>query len=178
VDVVLTNPPLCGREEDGIERSFPAHFRTRETADHFLALIIRLLKRGGRAAVVLPDGSLFGEGVKTQMKEHLTEECNLHTIVRLPNSTFKSYASIGANRLFFENGEPTRDIWFNEHRSLRNERIPPPEPGFRTPVCSSSPAPPGTILKMGLLARLKSSSSCTLGFPILTAAQFLALRVG
>lgn len=116
VDIVLTNPPFGGREEDGIEQNFPAHFRTRETADLFLALIIRLLKPGGRAAVVLPDGTLFGEGVKTRLKEHLMAECNLHTIVRLPNSVFKPYASIGTNLLFFEKGEPTRDIWFWEHR--------------------------------------------------------------
>jgi type I restriction enzyme M protein len=116
VDIVLTNPPFGGREEDGIESNFPAHFRTRETADLFLALIIRLLKPSGRAAVVLPDGSLFGEGVKTRLKEHLMEECNLHTIVRLPNSVFKPYASIGTNLLFFEKGEPTREIWFYEHR--------------------------------------------------------------
>ena len=93
MDIVLTNPPFGGREEDGIETNFPKHFQTRETADLFLALIIRLLKPGGRAAVVLPDGSLFGEGVKTRLKEHLMEECNLHTIVRLPNSVFKPYAS-------------------------------------------------------------------------------------
>lgn len=116
VDVILTNPPFGGKEEDGIESNFPAHFRTRETADLFLALIIRLLKKNGRAAVVLPDGSLFGEGVKTRLKEHLMEECNLHTIVRLPNSVFKPYASIGTNLLFFEKGEPTRDIWFYEHQ--------------------------------------------------------------
>ena len=116
VDIVLTNPPFGGREEDGIESNFPAHFRTRETADLFLALIIRLLKPGGRAAVVLPDGTLFGEGVKTRLKEHLMEECNLHTIVRLPNSVFKPYASIGTNLLFFEKGAPTKDIWFWEHR--------------------------------------------------------------
>ncbi|PVE22299.1 DNA methyltransferase [Microvirga sp. KLBC 81] len=116
VDVILTNPPFGGREEDGIESNFPAHFRTRETADLFLALIIRLLKPGGRAAVVLPDGTLFGEGVKTRLKEHLMEECNLHTIVRLPNSVFKPYASIGTNLLFFEKGEPTKDIWFYEHQ--------------------------------------------------------------
>ena len=116
VDIVLTNPPFGGREEDGIESNFPQHFRTRETADLFLALIIRLLKPGGRAAVVLPDGSLFGEGVKTRLKEHLMAECNLHTIVRLPNSVFKPYASIGTNLLFFEKGEPTGDIWFYEHR--------------------------------------------------------------
>ena len=116
VEIILTNPPFGGREEDGIESNFPAHFRTRETADLFLALIIRLLKPGGRAAVVLPDGSLFGEGVKTRLKEQLMEECNLHTIVRLPNSVFKPYASIGTNLLFFEKGTPTKEIWFWEHR--------------------------------------------------------------
>jgi type I restriction enzyme M protein len=115
VDIVLTNPPFGGKEEDGIESNFPAQFRTRETADLFLALIIRLLKSGGRAAVVLPDGTLFGEGVKTRLKEHLMEECNLHTIVRLPNSVFRPYASIGTNLLFFEKGSPTKDIWFYEH---------------------------------------------------------------
>lgn len=116
VDIVLTNPPFGGREEDGIESNFPQHFRTRETADLFLALIVRVLKPGGRAAVVLPDGSLFGEGVKTRLKEHLMEECNLHTIVRLPNSVFKPYASIGTNLLFFEKGTPTKEIWFYEHQ--------------------------------------------------------------
>ena len=115
VDIVLTNPPFGGKEEDGVESNFPQHFRTKETADLFLALIVRLLKPGGRAAVVLPDGSLFGEGVKTRLKEHLLEECSLHTIVRLPNSVFRPYASIGTNLLFFEKGEPTRDIWFYEH---------------------------------------------------------------
>jgi type I restriction enzyme M protein len=115
VDIVLTNPPFGGREEEGIENNFPT-FRTKETADLFLALIVRLLKQDGRAAVVLPDGTLFGEGVKTRLKEHLMEECNLHTIVRLPNSVFKPYASIGTNLLFFEKGAPTKDIWFYEHR--------------------------------------------------------------
>ena len=115
VDVVLTNPPFGGKEEDGIESNFPKDFRTKETADLFLALIVRLLKPNGRAAVVLPDGSLFGEGVKTRLKEHLMQECNLHTIVRLPNSVFKPYASIGTNLLFFEKGEPTRETWFYEH---------------------------------------------------------------
>ncbi len=115
VDIVLTNPPFGGKEEDGIESNFPKHFRTSETADLFLALIIRLLKPGGRAALVLPDGSLFGAGVKTRLKQHLMEECNLHTIVRLPNSVFRPYASIGTNLLFFEKSDPTRDIWFWEH---------------------------------------------------------------
>ncbi len=115
VDIVLTNPPFGGKEEDGIESNFPQHFRTKETADLFLALIVRVLKPGGRAAVVLPDGSLFGEGVKTRLKEHLMAACNLHTIVRLPNSVFRPYASIGTNLLFFEKGEPTENIWFYEH---------------------------------------------------------------
>ncbi len=122
VEIVLTNPPFGGREEDGIESNFPKHFQTRETADLFLALIIRLLKPGGRAAVVLPDGSLFGEGVKTRLKEHLLEECNLHTIVRLPNSVFKPYASIGTNLLFFEKGEPTKEIWFYEHQVVDGQK--------------------------------------------------------
>lgn len=115
VDIVLTNPPFGGKEEAGIESNFPRQYQTRETADLFLALILRLLKRDGRAAVVLPDGSLFGEGVKTRLREALLTECNLHTIVRLPNSVFKPYASVGTNLLFFEKGTPTQDIWFYEH---------------------------------------------------------------
>ncbi|MFI7433006.1 type I restriction-modification system subunit M [Micromonospora haikouensis] len=116
VDIVLTNPPFGGREEPGIESNFPSHLQTRETADLFLALILRLLKPGGRAAVVLPDGSMFGEGVKTRLKEQLMEDCNLHTIVRLPNSVFKPYATVGTNLLFFVKGEPTTETWFYEHR--------------------------------------------------------------
>ena len=108
--------PRSGERRIGIESNFPKQFQTRETADLFLALIIRLLRKGGRAAVVLPDGSLFGEGVKTRLKEQLLEECHLHTIVRLPNSVFKPYASIGTNLLFFEKGTPTEEIWFYEHR--------------------------------------------------------------
>ena len=122
VDIILTNPPFGGREEDGIETNFPKHFQTRETADLFLALIVRLLRTGGRAAVVLPDGTLFGEGVKTRLKEHLLEECNLHTIVRLPNSVFKPYASIGTNLLFFVKGEPTKEIWYYEHQVVAGQK--------------------------------------------------------
>ena len=115
VDVVLTNPPFGGREEAGIESNFPKHFQTRETADLFLALIVRLLKSGGRAAVVLPDGTLFGEGVKTRLKEHLLSECNLHTIVRLPNGVFAPYTGIRTNLLFFTKGQPTTEVWYYEH---------------------------------------------------------------
>jgi len=116
VDIILTNPPFGGSEEDGIESNFPQQFRTKEPADLFLALLVRLLNLGGRAAIVLPDGTLFGEGVKTRVKEHLLAECNLHTIVRLPNSVFKPYASIGTNLLFLEKGTPTEEVWFYEHR--------------------------------------------------------------
>lgn len=115
VDVVVTNPPFGGMEEDGIENNFPADFRTRETADLFLVLIAELLKPGGRAAVVLPDGTLFGEGVKTRIKERLLTECNLHTIVRLPKGVFAPYTSIKTNVLFFEKGRPTEEVWYYEH---------------------------------------------------------------
>lgn len=115
VDVIVANPPFGGTEEDGIENNFPAEFRTRETADLFMALFIRLLKEGGRAAVVLPDGFLFGEGVKTRLKERLLSECNLHTIVRLPNGVFNPYTGIKTNLLFFTKGQPTREVWYYEH---------------------------------------------------------------
>jgi type I restriction enzyme M protein len=121
LDVIVTNPPFGGTEEDGIEKNFPADLRTRETADLFLQLIIEILaspkngKNGGRAAVVLPDGTLFGEGVKTKIKKLLTEECNLHTIIRLPNGVFNPYTGIKTNILFFTKGKPTEKVWFYEH---------------------------------------------------------------
>jgi len=115
VDVIVTNPPFGGMEEDGIENNFPANFRTRETADLFLVLIMHLLKDGGRAALVLPDGTLFGEGIKTRIKEQLLETCRLHTIVRLPNGVFAPYTGIKTNLLFFTKGSPTQDVWFYEH---------------------------------------------------------------
>ena len=115
VQVIITNPPFGGMEEDGIENNFPSTLRTRETADLFMALIIKLLKNKGRAAVVLPDGFLFGEGMKTRLKEKLLEECNLHTIVRLPNGVFAPYTGIKTNLLFFTKGTPTEHIWYYEH---------------------------------------------------------------
>ncbi len=115
VHVIITNPPFGGMEEDGIENNFPSTLRTRETADLFMALIIKLLKNEGRAAVVLPDGFLFGEGMKTRLKEKLLEECNLHTIVRLPNGVFAPYTGIKTNLLFFTKGKPTEHIWYYEH---------------------------------------------------------------
>ncbi len=115
VDCIVTNPPFGGMEEDGIESNFPAEFRTRETADLFLVLLMRLLKPGGRAGLVLPDGTLFGEGVKTRIKEKLLTEFNLHTIVRLPNGVFSPYTGIKTNLLFFDEGKPTKDVWYYEH---------------------------------------------------------------
>ncbi|MCR4029820.1 MULTISPECIES: type I restriction-modification system subunit M [Flavobacterium] len=115
VDVIVTNPPFGGMEEDGIENNFPANFKTRETANLFMTLIIHLLKNEGRAAVVLPDGFLFGEGIQTKIKEKLMTECNLHTIVRLPNGVFNPYTGIKTNILFFTKGRSTEHIWFYEH---------------------------------------------------------------
>ncbi|PZO42499.1 MAG: DNA methyltransferase [Shackletoniella antarctica] len=116
VDIIITNPPFGGMEEDGIENNFPKKYQTRETADLFMALIMHLLKYDtGRAAVVLPDGFLFGEGVKTNLKRELLEAFNLHTIVRLPKGVFSPYTSINTNLLFFEKGGPTETIWFFEH---------------------------------------------------------------
>ncbi|MBD2188324.1 type I restriction-modification system subunit M [Pseudanabaena mucicola] len=116
VDIVITNPPFGGMEEDGIESNFPKKYQTRETADLFMALIMHLLKpETGRAAVVLPDGFLFGEGTKTNLKRELLEEFNLHTIVRLPKGVFSPYTGINTNILFFEKGDPTKDVWFFEH---------------------------------------------------------------
>jgi type I restriction enzyme M protein len=115
VDVIVTNPPFGGMEEDGIESNYPSEFRTRETADLFLVLLMKILKPGGRAGLVLPDGTLFGEGVKTRIKEALLTECNLHTIVRLPNGVFNPYTGIRTNLLFFTKGQPTTHIWYYEH---------------------------------------------------------------
>ncbi len=115
-DVILTNPPFGGTEEPGIENNFPQTYRTRETADLFLVLIEHLLKSGGRAAVVLPDGTLFGDGVKARIKEKLLTDCNLHTVVRMPKGVFNPYTSIATNLLFFTKGEPTKDIWYYEHQ--------------------------------------------------------------
>lgn len=116
VDVIITNPPFGGTVKDGTEANFPAELRTKETADLFLILFIKLLKNGGRAGIVLPDGSLSGGGVKMRIREKFLKECNLHTIIRLPNSVFAPYATVATNLLFFTKGEPTKDVWYYEHR--------------------------------------------------------------
>lgn len=116
VDCVITNPPFGGLEDSGVGSDYPDDLRTRETADMFIVLIVqKLLKENGRCAVVLPDGFLFGEGVKSRIKKMLMDVCNLHTIVRLPNGVFAPYTSIKTNLLFFTKGKPTETIWFYEH---------------------------------------------------------------
>lgn len=120
VNIILTNPPFGGEEERGILNNFPDDMRTAETALLFLQLIMRRLKRatpttrGGRAAVVVPNGTLFADGIAARIKEQMLKEYNLHTIVRLPDGVFEPYTSIPANLLFFEQGQPTRDVWFYE----------------------------------------------------------------
>lgn len=116
VKCVITNPPFGGLEDEGVGSDYPSELRTRETADMFLTLIVKkLLMDGGRGAVVLPDGALFGEGVKAKIKKVLMEECNLHTIIRLPNGVFAPYTGIKTNLLFFTKGKATETIWFYEH---------------------------------------------------------------
>jgi type I restriction enzyme M protein len=115
VDVILANPPFGGIVANNNETNFPQNFRTKESADLFLILMIHLLKQGGRAGIVLPDGSLTGEGVKQRVRQKLLEECNLHTIIRLPNSVFQPYATVATNLLFFEKGKKTKEVWYYEH---------------------------------------------------------------
>ena len=125
VNCILTNPPFGGYEDDGVGSDYPTDLRTRETADMFMALIIKkLLKENGRAAVVLPDGFLFGDGIKGELKKLLLRDCKLHTIIRLPKGVFAPYTSIKTNLLFFTKGATVDDgtehfhtdtIWFYEH---------------------------------------------------------------
>jgi type I restriction enzyme M protein len=126
VEVILTNPPFGGEEERGIRGNFPEDMQTAETALLFLQLIMRRLKRpgrnlesGGRAAVVVPNGTLFADGVAARIKEELLRNFNLHTIVRLPEGVFAPYTDIPANLIFFDRSGPTQNIWFYE--------IPTPE---------------------------------------------------
>jgi type I restriction enzyme M protein len=112
-DVVLMNPPYGGSEKQEIQQNFPADMRSAETADLFMVLIMNRLKKNGRAAVIVPDGFLFGTGNKTAIKRSLVNDFNLHTIVRLPTSVFSPYTSIATNILFFNGkGEKTKQTWF------------------------------------------------------------------
>lgn len=125
VDVILANPPFGGNVDDATASTYPVGFRTKESADLFLVMMVNYLKQGGRAAIVLPDGSLTGDGIKARIREMLLRNCNLHTIIRLPNSVFKPYASVATNLLFFEKvSSPaedledfaTKEIWYYEHQ--------------------------------------------------------------
>ena len=115
VDCILANPPFGASIADGVETNFPASFRCRESADLFVILMIQLLKPGGRCAIVLPDGCITGDGYKERIREKLLTDCDLHTIVRLPQSTFFP-ATVSTNLLFFQKGTPTKEIWYWEHR--------------------------------------------------------------
>lgn len=117
VDAILTNPPFGGEEERGILSNFPEDKQTAETALLFLQLIMRKLKRGqkpGRAAVVVPNGTLFGDGICARIKEDLLTNFNLHTVVRLPQGVFEPYTPIPTNLLFFDRTGPTETIWYYE----------------------------------------------------------------
>ncbi len=129
VDVILTNPPFGGEEERGIQGNFPEDKQTSETALLFLQLIMRKLRRSprpalnsqpstinsaARAAVVVPNGTLFGDGVCARIKEELLKEFNLHTIVRLPNGVFAPYTPIPTNVMFFDRSGPTKEVWYYE----------------------------------------------------------------
>lgn len=121
VDVILTNPPFGGEEEKGIQANFPEDRRTAETALLFLQLIMRCLRRHptpaarpARAAVVVPNGTRFGDGVCARIKEELSKEFNLHTIVRLPNGVFAPYTPIPTNILLFDRSGPTEEVWYYE----------------------------------------------------------------
>jgi len=123
VDIILTNPPFGGEEERGIQGNFPEDRQTAETALLFLQIIMRRLRRvtkdsfgPARAAVVVPNGTLFGDGVCARIKEELLKEFNLHTIVRLPTGVFAPYTSIPTNLLFFDRSGPTKEVWYYEHR--------------------------------------------------------------
>jgi type I restriction enzyme M protein len=122
VDVILTNPPFGGEEEKGIQSNFPEDRQTAETALLFLQLIMRSLRRHptatgrpARAAVVVPNGTLFGDGVCARIKNELLREFTLHTIVRLPPGVFAPYTNIPTNVLFFDRSGPTQDVWYYEH---------------------------------------------------------------
>jgi type I restriction enzyme M protein len=115
VDVILANPPFGASIADGVETNFPATFRCKESADLFIILMMQMLKQNGRCAIVLPDGSLTGDGVKSRIREKLMTDCNLHTIIRMPTSTFFP-AAVATNLLFFDKGSNTKEIWYYEHK--------------------------------------------------------------
>lgn len=121
VDVILANPPFGASIAEGVESNFPSSFRCRESADLFVVLMLKLLNHNGRAAIILPDGCIKGEGVKARIHKKLLTECNLHTIIRMPTSTFFP-AAVRTNLLFFEKGKKTNDIWYYEHKLPKGQK--------------------------------------------------------
>lgn len=115
VDVIVTNPPFGGLEEDGIQRRFPDGLQSKDTADLFMLLLVHLLRKGGRAAIVLPDGFLFGSGVRKRIRRRVLECCEIETVVRLPKGVFAPYTGISTNVLFLRRGKSTKSIWYFEH---------------------------------------------------------------
>lgn len=112
-DIILMNPPYGGNEKESIKQNFPSGFRSSETADLFMNVIMYRLKENGRCGVIIPDGFLFGnDNIKTNIKKKLFSEFNLHTVVRLPKSVFAPYTSITTNILFFDKTGPTKETWF------------------------------------------------------------------
>ncbi len=121
-DIILMNPPYGGTEKKSIQVNFPSELSSAETADLFMIEILYRLKENGKVGVILPDGFLNGEGNKSKIKEKLLKECNLHTIVKLPNSTFAPYATVATNILFFDKTGPTKEVWFYEHNLPINQK--------------------------------------------------------
>lgn len=112
-DIILMNPPYGGTEKKSVQQNFPTELRNSETADLFMVEILYRLKQNGKVGIVLPDGFLFGnDNTKVNIKKKLMEECNLHTIIRLPGSIFAPYTSIATNLLFFDKTGPTKETWF------------------------------------------------------------------
>jgi len=112
-DIILMNPPYGGTEKKSVQQNFPTELRNSETADLFMVEILYRLKENGRVGIVLPDGFLFGtDNTKVAIKKKLMDECNLHTIIRLPGSIFAPYTSIATNLLFFDKTGPTKEVWF------------------------------------------------------------------
>ena len=112
-DIILMNPPYGGTEKKSVQQNFPTELRDSETADLFMVEILYRLKQNGRVGIVLPDGFLFGtDNTKLAIKKKLMEECNLHTIIRLPGSIFAPYTPIATNLLFFDKSGPTKEVWF------------------------------------------------------------------
>ncbi len=112
VDIIMTNPPFGGEEADSIKRKLPAGFQTKDTAIGFLLHCMVRLKDGGRCAIILPNGPLFQSGIVAKVKQKLLEECNLHTIIRMPETVFAPYTGIATNILFFDKTGPTKEIWY------------------------------------------------------------------